>query len=103
MPSAPQAIPQQSSPTGREAAISAISAAMVKLHPQAARDRPKWFWHLLHKSEAKARAIAEQATQSPYSSGDATFIEVFAKSLPALFTEALERLDEAGLMGPEPD
>src|SRR5437773_2581275 len=75
----------------------------AKAHPlgyrrEAREKRPEWFEHLLRKAETKAAKIAAQAALSPYACGDATFAEVFAKTLPTLFTEALERLDS-----PEPD
>ncbi len=56
--------------------------------------RPEWFWHLLLRAETKATKIAAQASHGPSACGDATFIEVYAKTLPALFTQPLERLDE---------
>jgi hypothetical protein len=73
--------------------MAAVSAAVIKMHDQAMRDRPKWFWHLLKRCEAKAERIAEHAAQGRYACGNATFIEVYAKTLPTLFTQSLERLD----------
>jgi len=40
--------------------------------------------------EREAARIAEQATHGPQACGDATFIEVYAKTLPALVTKALK-------------
>jgi hypothetical protein len=82
----------------RQAIASLISAAVAGMHPAARAAKPEWFDHLLKRCEAKAFKIATQAALSPYACGDATFAEVFAKTLPTLFTEALERLDN-----PEPD
>jgi hypothetical protein len=81
-------------PNSRQMIISMVSAAVVERHAPAQQDRPEWFWHLLRKAETKAAKIAEQAAQSEYSYGGATFIEVYAKTLPVLLTQALERLDE---------
>jgi hypothetical protein len=75
--------------------MSLISASVGGMHQEAREKRPEWFEHLLRKAETKASKIA---ALSPYACGDATFAEVFAKTLPTLFTEALERLDN-----PEPD
>jgi hypothetical protein len=77
----------------REAIVNMVSAAVVEMHQQALQDRPDWFWHLLKRCEVKAAKIAEQAAQGQYACGDATFCEVYAKTLPMLFTQALERLD----------
>ncbi len=78
--------------------MSLISAAVAGMHQEAREKRSEWFDHLLRKAETKAAKVATQAALSPYACGDATFTEVFAKTLPTLFTEALERLDS-----PEPD
>jgi hypothetical protein len=85
-------------PDPRRAIASLISAAVAGMHPAARAAKPEWFDHLLKRCEAKAFKIATQAALSPYACGDATFAEVYAKTLPTLFTEALERLDN-----PEPD
>ena len=37
-----------------------------------------------------AARIAEQATHGPSACGDATFIEVYAKTMPALLLKGLE-------------
>jgi hypothetical protein len=71
-----------------------ISAAVAGMHVEARDKRPAWFDHLLKRCETKAAKIAEHAAQGQYACGDATFCEVFAKTLPTLFTAALERLDE---------
>ncbi len=82
----------------RQAIMALVSAAVAEMHIAARAAKPEWFEHLLRKAETKAAKIATQAALSPYACGDATFAEVFAKSLPVLFTEALERLDN-----PEPE
>src|SRR5947208_17026083 len=87
-----------SQPDPRQAIIALVSVAVAGMHPAARAAKPEWFEHLLRKAERKAEKIATQAALSPYACGDATFAEVFAKTLPTLFTEALERLDN-----PEPD
>jgi hypothetical protein len=95
MTKAARSAPTDAAPTDpRHAVMAAVSAAVAKMHEQAMRDRPKWFWHLLAKAEKKATRIAEEAAQGPYACGDATFCEVYAKILPALLTQALERLDD---------
>jgi hypothetical protein len=83
----------RSQPTTREAIMQMVSAAVVEMHKEAQQARPEWFFHLLKRCEVKASKIAEHAAQGQYACGDATFCEVFAKTLPVLFTEALERLD----------
>jgi predicted RNA polymerase sigma factor len=85
----------------RHLAMATVNAAVIKMHEQAMRDRPKWFWHLLKRCEAKAERIAAQAAQGQYAC-DATFIEVYAKTLPTLFTQALERLDSPEAARPLP-
>src|SRR5258707_13127431 len=82
----------------RQAIMALVSVAVAEMHPAARAAKPEWFEHLLHRAETKAAKIAAQAALSPYACGDATFAEVFAKTLPTLFTEALDRLDN-----PEPD
>jgi hypothetical protein len=42
------------------------------------------------KCEAKAARIAEQAAHGPAACGDATFIEVYARTMPALILKGLE-------------
>jgi len=71
-------------------AMGTIGAAVIKMHKEAMDKKPEWFWHLFAKCEAKAARIAEQAAHGPRACGDATFIEVYAKNLPALVTKALE-------------
>jgi hypothetical protein len=58
-------------------------------------DRFEWLRHLLRRCEAKAAKIAEQATHGPHACGDATFIEVYAKSLPALLRAAIDAHEQA--------
>jgi len=71
-------------------AMGTVGAAVIKMHRAEMDKRPEWFWHLFAKCEAKAARIAEQATHGPHACGDATFIEVYAKSMPALVATALE-------------
>src|SRR5260370_25641608 len=75
---------------GVVSAMGAVGAAVIKMHKEAMDKKPDGFWHLFAKCEAKAARIAEQAAHGPHACGDATFIEVYAKSLPALLTTALE-------------
>jgi hypothetical protein len=75
---------------GVVSAMGAVGAAVIKMHKEAMDRKPDWFWHLFAKCEAKAARIAEQAAHGPHSNGDATFIEVYARTLPALLTKALE-------------
>ncbi|SHK55004.1 hypothetical protein SAMN05444159_3552 [Bradyrhizobium lablabi] len=75
---------------GVVSAMGTVGAAVLKMHKQALDKKPDWFWHLFAVCEAKAARIAEQATHSPQACGDATFIEVYAKTLPVLVTKALE-------------
>jgi mannose-6-phosphate isomerase class I len=77
----------------RQATMAAVSAAVIKMHEAERAKRPEWFWHLLKRCEVKAERIATAAASGPHANGDATFCEVYAKSLPTLFTQALERLD----------
>jgi len=70
--------------------MGTIGAAVIKLHKEAMDKRPEWFWHLFAKCEAKAARVAEQATHGPHACGDATFIEVYAKTLRSV------RQDPAG-------
>jgi hypothetical protein len=74
---------------GVVSAMGTIGAAVIKMHKEALDIKPEWFWHLFAKCEAKAARIAGQAAQDPNACGDATFIEVYAKTLPALVTKAL--------------
>jgi hypothetical protein len=75
---------------GVVSAMGTVGAAVLKMHRETMDKKPDWFWHLFAKCEAKAARLAEQATHGPQACGDATFIEVYAKSLPALVTKALE-------------
>ena len=75
---------------GVVSAMGAVGAAVIKMHKEAMDKKPEWFWHLFAKCEAKAARIAEQAAHGPRACGDATFIEVYAKTLPVLVTKALE-------------
>jgi hypothetical protein len=82
-------------PDAREAAMAAASAAAIKMHEVVLRAKPEWFWHMLRRSEAKAAKIAEQASHGPHADGEATFIEVYAKTLPPLFTAAMDAYQQA--------
>ena len=75
---------------GAVSAMSAVGAAVIKMHKAAMDEKPDWFWHLFAKCEAKAVRIAEQAAHGPHACGDATFIEVYARTLPALMKTALD-------------
>jgi hypothetical protein len=84
------------SPFARQIVMTAVSAAVINMHQaHATDDRAEWFNHILRRCEAKAATIAEQAALRPEACGDATFIEVFAKTLPALFTAALDAHEQA--------
>jgi hypothetical protein len=74
---------------GVVSAMGTVGAAVLKMHKQTLDKKPDWFWHLFAVCEAKAARVAEQATHGPQACGDATFIEVYAKTLPALVTKAL--------------
>jgi hypothetical protein len=74
---------------GVVSAMGTVGAAVLKMHKQALDKKPDWFWHLFAVCEAKAARIAEQATHGAGACGDATFVEMYAKSLPALVTKAL--------------
>ena len=49
----------------------------------------------LHCPSGKADKIVEQAAQAQYSDGEATYVEVYAKTLPTLLTAALDAHEEA--------
>jgi hypothetical protein len=83
----PAAISAMSS--GVISAMGAVGAAVLKMHKDVMDKKPDWFWHLFAVCEAKAARVAEQATHSAGACGDATFIEVYAKTLPGLVTKAL--------------
>src|SRR5579872_353040 len=74
---------------GAVSAMSAVGAAVIKMHHDAMEKKPDWFWHLFARCEAKAVRIAEEAAHAPNACGDATFIEVYAMTLPALMKKAL--------------
>jgi len=74
---------------GAISAMGTIGAAVVKQHKEMLRKKPEWFWHLFAKCEAKAARLADQAAHKPRSNGEATFIEVYAKTLPELVKKAL--------------
>ena len=69
--------------------------AVIKLHKEMVDKEPEWFWNLFAKCEAKAARIAEQAAHIPRSNGDATFIEVYARTLPELMKKALSAREQA--------
>jgi hypothetical protein len=91
MPEAAQA----TTPSARQTVMMAVSEAVIKAHEAALREKPEWFWHLLKRCEVKSERIAEQATHGPQACGDATFIEIYAKTLPALLTAALDAHERA--------
>ena len=74
---------------GVVSAMGAVGAAVIKMHKEALDKQPDWFWHSFAKSEAKAARLADEAAHGPRACGDATFIEVYAKTLPPLFATAL--------------
>jgi hypothetical protein len=76
-------------------AIAAVGAAVIKLHKETMDKKPEWFWHLFARCEAKAARLAEQAANIPRSNGDATFIEVYARTLPELVKKALSDRERA--------
>lgn len=76
-------------------AMAAVGAAVIKLHKGMVDKEPEWFWNLFAKCEAKAARIAEQAAHTPRSNGDATFIEVYARTLPELVKKALSAHEQA--------
>jgi hypothetical protein len=76
-------------------AMAAVGAAVIKLHKEKMDRKPERFWHLFAKCEAKAARIAAQAAQNPRSNGDATFIELYARTLPELVKKALSAREQA--------
>jgi hypothetical protein len=80
---------------GAVSAMSAVGAAVIKMHKAVMDKKPDWFWHIFAKCEAKAARIAEQAARGPNACGDATFIEIYAKNLPKLMTAALNAHEQA--------
>jgi hypothetical protein len=74
---------------GAVSAMGTVGAAVIKLHKETLDKKPEWFWHLFAKCEAKAARLADQAAHTPRSNGDATFIEVYARTLPELVKKAL--------------
>jgi hypothetical protein len=76
-------------------AMAAVGAAVIKLHKKTMDKQPEWFWNMFAKCEAKAARIAAQAARAPRSNGDATFIEVYAKTLPELVKKALSARKQA--------
>jgi hypothetical protein len=82
-------------PDARQAAMAAASAAAIEMHQAVLRAKPEWFWHMMRRCEAKAVKIAEQASHGPQANGEATFIEVYARTLPTLFTAAMAAYQQA--------
>jgi hypothetical protein len=76
-------------------AMAAVGAAVIKLHKETMDKKPEWFWHLFARCEAKAARLADQAANIPRSNGDATFIEVYARTLPELVKKALSDRERA--------
>jgi hypothetical protein len=87
-----QAAPQ---PDARQAATTAVSAAAIEMHEAVMRAKPEWFWHMMRRCEAKAARIAEQASHGPDANGEATFMEVYARTLPTLFAAAMDAYQQA--------
>jgi hypothetical protein len=69
-------------------AMAAVGAAVIKVHKDTVDKQPEWFWNLFTKCEAKAARVAAEAAHTPRSNGDATFIEVYARTLPELVKKA---------------
>jgi hypothetical protein len=82
-------------PDTRQAAMMAASAAAMEMHEAVLRAKPEWFWHMMRRCEAKAIKIAEQAARGPDSNGEATFIEVYARTLPTLFAASMAAYQQA--------
>jgi hypothetical protein len=80
---------------GAVSAMGTVGAAVIKLHKETLDKKPEWFWHMFAKCEAKAARIAAQAARTPRSNGDATFIEVYARTLPELVKKALSAREPA--------
>ena len=76
-------------------AMAAVGAAVIKQHKVTMDKNPETFWHLFSKCEAKSARIADQAARAPRSNGDATFIEVYARTLPELVKKALNAREQA--------
>ena len=49
----------------------------------------------VHEVRGQGPRIAEQAAHTPRSNGDATFIEVYARTLPELVKKALSARERA--------
>jgi hypothetical protein len=79
----------------RRAVMMAASAAAMEAHEAVLRAKPEWFWHMMRRCEAKALKIAEQAAQGPDANGEATFIEVYARTLPTLFAASMAAYQQA--------
>jgi hypothetical protein len=79
----------------RQIVMTAVGAAVINMHAEAEIERPEWFSHILKRCEVKAAKIAETEALGPHACGDATFIEVYAKTLPALLTAALDAHEQA--------
>jgi hypothetical protein len=82
-------------PDARQAAMTTASAVAIEMHEAVMRAKPEWFGHIMQRCEAKAAKIAEQAARGPHANGDATFIEVYAKTFPTLFTAAIAAYEQA--------
>jgi hypothetical protein len=79
----------------RQAVMAAASAAAMEIHETVLRAKPEWFWHMMRRCEAKAIKIAEQASRGPDANGEATFVEVYARTLPTLFAAAMAAYQQA--------
>jgi hypothetical protein len=78
-------------PDAREAAMAAANAAAIETYEAVMRAKPEWFWHMLRRCEATAAGIADQASHNR----EATFMEVYAQTFPALFTAAIAAYEQA--------
>jgi hypothetical protein len=78
----------------RQAAIAAVNAAAIEVHEAVMRAKPEWFGHIMRRCEARAARVAEQAAGHD-ANGEATFIEVYTRTFPALFTPAIAAYQQA--------
>jgi hypothetical protein len=87
-----QAAPQQDA---RQAAMAAGRVEAIETYEAVMRAKPEWFWHMLQRCEAKAAGIAEQASHGAHADGAAAFMEVYGRTLPTLFAEAMRAYQQA--------
>ena len=78
----------------RQAAMATVNAAAIEAHQAVMHAKPEWFHHIMRRCEAKAAKIAEQAAGHDANS-EATFVEVYTRTFPALFTAAIAAYQQA--------